>query len=138
MRRAGATEKTTSAQNQVLLRAVLLRALAGAFLLLALRVEPAAACAADAASFIFCQRSSSKQRALSSAIFLDLFSARSIATIALLGAEQACNASPACPFPAPAEQLCLLPSAQVGSRLSSSSFCQTSKVFITNKDTGST
>ena len=58
--RAGATDKTTSPQNQVLRRA-----LAGAFLLLALRVEPAAACAADAASSILCRRTSWKQRALS-------------------------------------------------------------------------
>ena len=80
MRRAGATEKI-SAQNQLLLRA-----LAGAFLLLSLRVEPAAACAADAASNIICRRTSSKQRALMSANFMELHDVGSNATIALHGA----------------------------------------------------
>ena len=95
--RAGPTKKkrgaTTSAQNQVLLRA-----LAGAFLLLALRVEPAAARAAYAASSI----DFAKQRASSANFKLELFDARANATIALHGAGQACAAPPACPCPAPA------------------------------------
>ena len=92
--RAGPTKKkrgaTTSAQNQVLLRA-----LAGAFLLLALRVEPAAARAADAASSIHF----AKQRASLANFKLELFDARANATIALHGAGQACAAPPACPCP---------------------------------------
>ena len=98
--RAGVTKKI-SAQNQLLL----LRALAGAFLLLALRVEPAAACAADAASNIICRRTSSNQRALMTANFMELHDVGSNATIALHGAGQACTATPACPCPAPAAQL---------------------------------
>ena len=81
--RAGATKKrrsaTTSAQNQESRRA-----LAGAFLLLALRVEPAAARAAYAASSI----DFAKQRVSSANFNLQLFHARANATIARQWAEQ--------------------------------------------------
>ena len=70
---------TTSAKYQVLLRA-----LAGAFLLLALRVEPAAARAAYAASSI----DFAKQRVSSANFNLQLFHACANATIARQWAEQ--------------------------------------------------
>ena len=83
--RAGPTKKpTTSAKYQVLLRA-----LAGAFLLLALRVEPAAARAAYAASSIdFSSIDFAKQRVSSANFNLQLSDARTNATIARQWAEQ--------------------------------------------------
>ena len=101
--RAGPSEKirgaTSSAQNQESRRA-----LAGVFVLLALRVEPAAARAADAGSSI----AFAKQRASSANFILELFCARANATFARQWAVQvrAQPPAPSCTLLGRASSLC--------------------------------